>query len=71
MAQRLSGQHVAHHEDQQRKGEHQAEPEARVMSTSSGSGRSSAVTVSGSSAMPQMGQPPGPFCRTCGCIGHV
>ena len=25
----------------------------------------------GSSAMPQSGQSPGPFCRICGCIGQV
>ena len=31
----------------------------------------SAVTVSGSSAMPQMGQPVFEVSRTCGCIGQV
>ena len=43
----------------------------RVMSASSGFGPASAVTDSGSSAMPQIGQFPGPFWRTCGCIGQV
>ena len=43
----------------------------RVMSVSSGLSSSSAVTVTGSSAMPQIGHEPGPHCRTSGCIGHV
>ena len=43
----------------------------RVMSVSSGSGASSSETCSGSSAMPQIGQSPGPTCRTSGCIGQV
>ena len=43
----------------------------RVMSASSGLGPLSAVTVSGSSAMPQIGQLPGPTCRISGCIGQV
>src|SRR3954469_3187582 len=43
----------------------------RVMSVSSGFGPVSAVGVSGSSAMPQIGQEPGPSCRTTGCIGQV
>src|SRR6266540_191864 len=43
----------------------------RVMSASSGFGAASAETNSGSSAMPQIGQKPGPTCRICGCIGHV
>ena len=43
----------------------------RVMSASSGFGPASAVTSSGSSAMPQIGQLPGPTCRTSGCIGQV
>ena len=42
-----------------------------VMSINSGSGASSSETCSGSSAMPQIGQLPGPTCRTCGCIGQV
>jgi Cu+-exporting ATPase len=29
------------------------------------------LCISGSSVMPQMGQWPGPACRTCGCIGQV
>jgi hypothetical protein len=43
----------------------------RVMSTSSGFGRSSSVAVRGSSAMPQIGQLPGPFLTISGCMGHV
>jgi hypothetical protein len=43
----------------------------RVMSASSGLGPVSAVTVTGSSAIPQIGQEPGPGCRTSGCIGQV
>jgi len=43
----------------------------RVMSASSGLGPLSAEASSGSSAMPQIGQLPGPTCRTCGCIGQV
>ncbi len=43
----------------------------RVMSRSSGSSSSSAVTVSGSRAMPQIGQLPGRSLMTCGCIGQV
>ena len=43
----------------------------RVKSTSSGFGPVSAVATSGSSAMPQIGQEPGPTWRTCGCIGQV
>ena len=43
----------------------------RVMSTSSGFGPSSAVGVIGSSAMPQIGQDPGPSRTISGCIGQV
>jgi len=44
----------------------------RVMSTSSALGPSSSATGSrGSSAMPHLGQLPGPTWRTSGCIGHV
>ena len=43
----------------------------RVMSTSSWLGPSSAVTSSGSRAMPHLGQLPGPTWRTSGCMGHV
>ena len=41
------------------------------MSSSSSFGCSSSETVTGSSAMPQIGHDPGPFCRTSGCIGQV
>ena len=43
----------------------------RVMSASSGLGPESAVAISGSSAMPQIGQAPGPIWRISGCIGQV
>ena len=43
----------------------------RVMSASSGLASGSALTVSGSSAMPQIGQLPGPIWRISGCIGQV
>ena len=42
----------------------------RVMSLSSDVS-SSPVATSGSSAMPQIGQLPGPRWRICGCIGQV
>ena len=41
------------------------------MSASSGLGPVSAVTVTGSSAIPQIGHEPGPGRRISGCIGHV
>ena len=45
----------------------------RSIATYSGltSSRVAAVNVAGSSAMPHLGQDPGPICRTSGCIGHV
>ncbi|CAM5276486.1 putative protein OS=Afipia felis OX=1035 GN=BN961_04124 PE=4 SV=1 [Afipia felis] len=43
----------------------------RVISTSSGLGPVSVVARTGSSAMPQIGQEPGPTCRISGCIGQV
>ena len=43
----------------------------RLMSASSGLGPVSALAISGSSAMPQIGQEPGPICRISGCIGQV
>ena len=43
----------------------------RVMSRSSGFSSSCAVTVRGSSAMPQMGQLPGSERMISGCIGQV
>ena len=43
----------------------------RVMSRSSALGPASAVTSTGSSAIPQIGHAPGPGCRISGCIGHV
>ena len=43
----------------------------RVMSASSGLGPESAVTVTGSSAIPQIGHAPGAERRISGCIGHV
>jgi hypothetical protein len=43
----------------------------RFMSVSSGFSISSAVTVRGSSAIPQIGHAPGASRRICGCIGQV
>ena len=43
----------------------------RVMSASSGLGPAAAAGSVGSSAMPQIGQLPGPSRTTSGCIGHV
>src|ERR1044072_8787067 len=41
------------------------------MSSNSGLGRSSNVTIFGSSAMPQIGHAPGAFSRTSGSIGQT
>ena len=43
----------------------------RVISASSGLGPASAAAISGSSAMPQIGQLPGASRRISGCIGQV
>src|SRR5688572_14404277 len=43
----------------------------RLKSSSSGFFSSCSVGISGSSAMPQIGQLPGAGLRICGCIGHV
>ena len=43
----------------------------RVMSSSSALGPVSAVTMTGSRAIPQIGHAPGPGWRICGCIGQV
>ena len=43
----------------------------RVMSRNSALSPDVPVAITGSSAMPQMGQLPGPICRTWGCIGQV
>ena len=43
----------------------------RVKSSSSGFFSSSSVGISGSRAMPQIGQLPGTGRRICGCIGQV
>ena len=43
----------------------------RAMSVSSGFSSSSRLTVRGSSAIPQIGQFPGPARTICGCIGQV
>jgi hypothetical protein len=61
----------AHLQDQDRHGERKPIQKRRVKSTSSGFGPASPVAISGSSAMPQIGQFPGPTCRTCGCMGQV
>src|ERR1700733_4332640 len=43
----------------------------RVMSRSSGFSSGAALTVRGSSAMPQIGQEPGPGRTISGCMGQV
>ena len=43
----------------------------RVMSRSSGLSSAAAVTVRGSSAMPQIGHEPGPGRTISGCMGQV
>ena len=43
----------------------------RVKLRSSGLSSSSRLGISGSSAMPHLGQSPGWSCRTSGCIGQV
>ena len=43
----------------------------RVMSRNSGFSSPSAVTVRGSSAIPQIGHDPGPGRTIWGCMGHV
>jgi hypothetical protein len=43
----------------------------RDMSANSGFESSVAVIVLGSSAIPQIGQDPGPRCTISGCIGQV
>ncbi len=43
----------------------------RVMSASSGFSSSATMASRGSSAMPQMGQEPGPGLTISGCIGQV
>jgi hypothetical protein len=46
-------------------------PKRRVKSSSSGLRSSSSEGISGSSAMPQIGQNPGAGRRICGCIGQT
>ena len=43
----------------------------RLKFTSSGLSPSSSAGITGSRAMPQMGQFPGASRRICGCMGHV
>ena len=62
-----AGEMAAHFENDGRQCEHEADPEAgRVMSASSGLGGASRLATSGSSAMPQIGQLPGPTWRSLG-----
>ena len=69
--QRLARQHVRHRDDEQRQRKAALIQNRRVMSTSSGLGSSSRLTVRGSRAMPQIGQEPG-SCRTIsGCMGQT
>ena len=57
--------------EQNRRGQRQADPEAPRHVGSSGFAPPPDVTVRGSSAMPQIGQAPGPSRTTSGCIGQV
>ena len=65
------GQMTAHLERNHRNRQRQPDPEPAGHVGELGIGPESAVTVSGSSAMPQIGQEPGPTWRICGCIGQV
>jgi hypothetical protein len=57
----------AHFQDDNGNSQSSADPE----SISSGLGPVSSLMMSGSSAMPQIGQLPAASCRICGCIGQV
>ena len=63
----------SHRQDQKRDGQHRTDPETASESRLvRGLGPSSPVgTPIGSSAMPQIGQVPGPSCTISGCIGQV
>ena len=62
----------AHPEDDHRHGQQRRRPRTGgSCRASSGLGPVSAVTITGSSAIPQMGHAPGPGCRISGCIGQV
>ena len=66
------GHHAAHREHQQRDRRRDADPEpARHVGELRVAVARRRVTVSGSSAMPQIGQAPGPSRTISGCIGHV
>jgi hypothetical protein len=73
----LAQQHVqagevpAHLQHDHRRGQREADPEAARHVGQLGLGPLSAVTTSGSSAMPQIGQLPGPTWRISGCMGQV
>ena len=63
---------AAHLQDDDRQREHEADPEAPRHVGEFGIGRRiEARRRSGSSAMPQIGQLPGPTWRISGCIGQV
>ena len=62
---------AAHLQHEDWDGQGQSDPEAARHVGGSGFGPASAVTSSGSGAMPQMGNSPGPTCRTSRCIGQV
>jgi hypothetical protein len=64
-----AGEVPAHLEQEDRQGQHQADPEAARDVDEFGFGPSSAEGISGSSAMPQIGQLPGPTCRIFGMHG--
>jgi hypothetical protein len=63
--------HGSHGDCHQRRGEGQADPEAAGHVAQFGISSSSAVTVRGSSAMPQMGHEPGSERTISGCMGQV
>ena len=69
----LEHRHVrAHLQNNDRRGEHETPiQKRRVMSINSALGPVFSPTLSGSSAIPQIGHAPGPTCRICGCIGQV
>ena len=58
-------------QDEDWKGEHQADPEPAHHVDQFGIGSSIGTGNLGSRAMPQIGHEPGPICRISGCIGQV
>ena len=62
---------LAHGDREQGRGERDADPEAAGHVAEFGIFFLPAVTVRGSSAMPQIGHEPGPGRTICGCMGQV